>query len=633
MKTRSTAFLLLMTVLTASEASGAGEWGSVSSSPDPTKLMLESFRKAPAPTVFAPTGLGRADYLKLIAGEIDFWKQHQDAGGAIIDPYMKREHQYSTPAFADAAAALVKWSNRRDLVEPAAKALDWSTARLADRKAADGHEDFYPPMIAHAMALLKSSVPRERYARWEENVRRIDPRELYRMKPGSMNWNVVSSCGEALFQMMGLRTGGDEYVAESLGAQGRHFTSPWGLYVEGPMAYDLFPRMFLDDLLKAGYRGAYQKELDEMLGRGAITSLFMQSPWGELPAGGRSAHHQWNEAEQCAVFEIYAAKAQQSGDQQMAGVYKRAAHLAFRSMQRWVRPSGEMQIVKNWVDPAKRHGYEGYSGNTQYNLLPMSMLALACFHGEATRQVDEKPAPADVGGFVFEIPELHKIIANAGGTYIEIETRGDPHYDATGLIRVHAPGVSPQLGPSDSVLAHPAYQTEGGIHPETDTGIGVEWKSTDGEWKRLGGSGGDATTKLSVGNIETSPARVTFTVTYEGKLAGPSRVVERYALTPGRVELTTTLEGYEGPLRYVWPVLADDGRVKSQITTEENTVIVSQDGGKTAQTFSARGAARIDLGSELYPNHNGWVRLALAEFPAGGSITLITAPRGAADAD
>ena len=97
-----------------------------------------------------------------------------------------------------------------------------------------------------------------------------------------------------------------------------------------------------------------------MLRRAAITSLFMQSPWGELPAGGRSAHHQWNEAEQCVTYEIYATQAQKAGDAQLAGIYKRAAHLALSSMFRWVRPSGEMQIVKNWVDPAQNHAFRDH---------------------------------------------------------------------------------------------------------------------------------------------------------------------------------------------------------------------------------------------------------------------------------
>src|SRR4051794_29650294 len=47
----------------------------------------------PAPKDFSPTGLTRNDYLTLIAGNVDFWKQHQNDAGAIIDPYEKKERQ------------------------------------------------------------------------------------------------------------------------------------------------------------------------------------------------------------------------------------------------------------------------------------------------------------------------------------------------------------------------------------------------------------------------------------------------------------------------------------------------------------------------------------------------------------
>ncbi len=593
---------------------------------DPTKPFWDGFKKnaQTAPADFKATGLSRADYLRLISSEVDFWKTHQNADGAIIDPYLKSEFQYSTPAFAHAAALLVARGKRDDLIEPATKALDWASLRLSKRQAASGHEDFYPTMIAHAIVLLKPHVKSERAAQWEKNIRSFDPYITYRMEMGSMNWNIVSSSGEALFQKMGIRPKEERYVADSLAAQGHHFGSPFGLYLEGPMAYDHFPRIFLADILAQGYDGPYSKELEVALQRAAITSLFMQSPWGELPAGGRSAHHQWNEAEQCMTYEIYAAKAQRGGDVFAAGVYKRAAHLALSSMQRWVRPSGEMQIVKNWVDPAKRHSYEGYSGHSQYNLLPMSMLASAYEYADTTEAVAEKPAPADVGGFVLEIPELHKVFANAGGSYVELDTKADAHYDATGLIRVHHPKVSPQLGPSDSLLAHGSYNSPN-PSPFT-TGVGVAWKEAGGAWRTIGEMDDQALDNAKVVVIAQTAKRVAFDVTYTLKAANSPRIVEHYVVTPSGVELTTELTNYQGPLRYVWPVLADDGKTPTTISTEGNQVSVSQDGGKTSQSFTALGAQSVRVEAARYSNHNGWARLAYAEYPNGGRVTLRIAP-------
>lgn len=609
-------------------------WPPVLTSPDPTRALLQRFRKTsnanarnnPAPRGFQPTGLKRDDYLKLIAGQVDFWKGHQDAEGAIIDPYRKVEFQYSTPAFAHAGAILVARAGRMDLLEPAAKAMDWATSTLSRRKAANAHEDFYPPMLAHALPLLRPHVAAERAARWEAEIRGFEPFQVYRTPAGANNWNVVALAGEALFQQMGVRDRDNKFVVNSLAGQGKHFTSPHGLYLEGPMAYDHFPRLWLADMIAHNYAGPYRAEVTETLRRAAITSLFMQSPWGELPAGGRSAHHQWNEAEQCVTYEVFAARALREGDATLAAIYKRAAHLALASMRRWVRPSGEMQIVKNWVDPAQNHAFEGYSAHSQYNLLPMSMLALAYENAEPTETIAERPAPADVGGFMLEIPQLHKVFANAGGTYVETDTNADHHYDATGLIRIHVPGVSPQLGPSDSVLEKPYYRIPANSPTTAYTGVGVAWQH-NGAWRRLGELSRTHIERVRVTNVRESSQRVSYDIVYEGKLFGVARIVEHYEVRPGRVTLTTELPGYTGPLRYIWPVLADDGRTQSTLSVANGIVMASQDGGKTAQTFTAQGAGSVQIEAERYPNHNGWARLAVAEYPRGGKITLVIAPK------
>jgi hypothetical protein len=597
-------------------------------SPDPTRPLLERFRRQPARAAagFVPTALGRGAYLELIAGGLGFWKTHQDPSGAIIDPYRREEYQYSTPAFAHAAAALVVWGRRRDLLEPAAQAMDWAVRTLSQRQAATAHEDFYAPMLAHAWRLLRPLVAPERAERWAAEIRGFDPFQTYRALPGGGNWNVVALAGEALFARLKLRAPGHPFVERSLAAQATAFSSPHGLYLEGPMAYDHFPRLWAADLLAQGYDGPCRAELAETLRRGAITSLFLQSPWGELPAGGRSAHHQWNEAEQCVTYEIHAAQAARGGDVELAAIFKRAAHLALASMRRWVRPSGEMQILKNWVDPAQNHGFETYSAHSQYNLLPMAMLALAYEHAAATESVAERPAPADGGGYVLVLPELHKIVANAGGTYIEIDPCADHHYDATGLIRVHARGVSPQLGPSDSILPHPAYHCPEGSAATVPTAIGAAWLDGNGAWRRLGELDAANIERWQVGRLCEEPHRVCFDVTYEGKLGGVTRIVEHYVVTPDGVELSTRIEGYTGPLRYVWPVLADDGRTVSDIAVINGAVTVSQDGGKTGQIFTPIGAATVRVEAGRYANHNGWARLAIAEYPGGGEIRLRIAP-------
>jgi hypothetical protein len=595
----------------------ANEWDPAVFAADPTTNLLSRFDGTGA-VGFTPTGLTRSNYLTLIASGIDFWKTKQNSSGAIIDPYAGSEIQYSTPAFAHAAAVLVVYAGRNDLLGPATNAMNWAASRLHDGLAAGGHDDFYPGMLANTYRLLAPQVAPSVAAMWAADLD-FDPYAIYNFAPGSFNWNVVSSSGEALLQLMGLRSTNNPYVTASWAAQGRHFTSPYGLYEEGPMAYDHFPRIWFEDALAQGYAGPNSGDVAEAMDRAAITSLFMQSPWGELPAGGRSAHHQWNEAEQCVTYEIYAAKAEAAGDLILAGAYKRGAHLALASMQRWVRPSGEMQIVKNWVDPSARHAYESYSYHSQYNLLPLAMLAMAYEHAAPTEDVTESPAPADTGGFLFQLTGLHKVFANAGGTYVEIDTTADGDYDATGLIRIHQRGVPPQLGPSDSLLAGASY-TSPNPSPIT-TGVGVSWKDSGGVWRTLGEMGGTQITSVTVTPVSQSTTQVVFDVVYAGNLPNVSSITEHYVVTPSGVQLTTQLSGYSGPLRYVWPVLASDGRTLSSIAVSSNNVSVSQ--GGPGVIFSAPSATNVSVGTADYSNHNGWKRLATAEFPGGSPITLL----------
>ena len=122
-----------------------------------------------------------------------------------------------------------------------------------------------------------------------------------------------------------------------------------------------------------------------------------------------------------------------------------------------------------------------------------------------------------------------------------------------------------------------------------------------------------------------APRRVSFQILYEGPFSGPSAVSEAYLVTPDGVELTTDLPDYKGPEQYVWPVLADNGAQKPAIEARKGGVTVTL-GGDT-QTYTPVGAASVAVGDELYPHRNGWARVAAAEYPKGGPITLRIEPK------
>ena len=191
-----------------------------------------------------------------------------------------------------------------------------------------------------------------------------------------------------------------------------------------PLTFPLAPssahsfnvRYFTD----AGYNGANSSMYWELNQRGAWVSLLMQSPWGELPTGGRSSQHQWNEAVSCVTYEYWARHYATQGNASAAGAFKRAAALSLNSLKRWKRPTGvyvccvcvlcmcvaisfticiffpypppppsssvfallvqpslpatfasllgEWFILKNRFDPKLRHGYESYSYYSQVQI-------------------------------------------------------------------------------------------------------------------------------------------------------------------------------------------------------------------------------------------------------------------------
>jgi hypothetical protein len=150
---------VMLAMAVAARAEGAEKFAEVAGQ-HPAAAELKGLFKAGTAGEFVPTKLTRKDYLPLIAGNVDFWKHFQSAEGAIVDPYEKKERQYSTPAFALAGALLVKEAGRKDLLEPSVKAFEFSLNALLNKTTADQHADFYIPMLMHARRILGSVAER-----------------------------------------------------------------------------------------------------------------------------------------------------------------------------------------------------------------------------------------------------------------------------------------------------------------------------------------------------------------------------------------------------------------------------------------------------------------------------------------
>ncbi|NET43253.1 hypothetical protein [Okeania sp. SIO2B3] len=585
-----------------------------------------------------PTGLSKDTYIATIQGIVNFFRQYQSTDGRILDPYAQTEKQYSTPCYSWAATVLIiNGYSDNDLLESASKALENSIQQLVDGNAADDHGDFFIFPIMLAYEHLREIVSANRRQKWEDLIRNIDPDRAYwsKLHGGGTNVELSAIVGEFLRYKAGFTD--LKYVESNLARQIPLFT-PEGLYRDQALTtipYDNYARHLLSAMLYFGYQGKYQKALEIILDRGSWASLLMQSPWGELPLGSRSSQHQWNEAQLCAIFEIWARREKSQDNIVAAQAFKRGARLALKSVRRWIRPSGEVWIVKNRFDPQQRHGYETYSWHSQYNLWTASALAFAWLFADDS--VSEGAAPSDIGGFIAQIsPEFHKIFANAGGLYIEIDTKADKLYNSTGLIRIHKAGVDPLVGPS-ATSDVPGWKNN---IQNTALAIGISWpkgKSWESlaqfggytfysilprSWKPMMQFGRGQVKDMVVDVHEETTQHLNFTVHYHLSSTQVNQVIETYDVTPKQIRVVAKVDGKVDRVKVCFPILVFDGEKETNIDIEGATAKISL--GDSQQIFRIESPDRVILNitkAQVY-TRNGY--LDIVEGQAEGKSIIYT---------
>lgn len=577
----------------------------------PLSENITSFLKAQTNySNFKETGLNKDNYLLLIEAQVKAMLKYQDKEGRIIDPIEKVEKYYTTPCYAHAVSVLVASSTiekNSQLALSGMKALDIALTDMVNATVNGNHGDFYTWPVMLAYKCYKEFADENRLNSWNKKLSTINIKKLYAFynKERNLNWILVHASGEFLRASENFTS--MEYAERMIKFQLENFTN-LGMYDEhgNPLAYDIFARHYLNGMLQYGYKGEHYLTLKNNLWKGAWTSLFMQSPFGELPTGNRSSHHIWNEAEQCVIFEIYANAYAKSGKLKEAGAFKRAAMLSLKSMQNWVREDGSGYIVKNRFPIEKKHGYERYSVHTCYNMLAMSMLAQAWEFSNTS--IKESPSPADTGGYVLSIPTpFHKIFANLNGNYIEYDTKGDQKYNPTGILRVHLKDGHPQLGPSDGIA-----ELYGG--KDNVMALGSAWLNTNGTWTYLSKS---TQGKPTVTILNENSSEVKFNVIFTlNELVNqkPINVTETITITANHITVENDFKAIKGTKRLVWPMLIHDGEQK--ISIEQKNKEISLSLKEKGVKWSVLSPKDIDLSfSKTQYNHrNGIVSPLYAEF-------------------
>jgi hypothetical protein len=316
--------------------------------------------------------------------------RQQDQNGAIIDPYLHREHQYSTPYFAFAVGVLLHGGKGDALKEAGIKAMEHATSCVAkgSKSIPDEHGEFFISPLSHALEFYRPHVSEEKYSRWKKRMQTPLEDIMQNFDGRINNWRTYAMKGEWSRVQLGLT---DRYDAiqfiESAWHQHtqrvRIMQDKWQLYQDWSsdpqsLAVEAVGRGNLIGLAMEDYDGPSGEEIRSAIRKGTLTTLLLQSPEGQAPSNGRTDNHIFNDVLYQLAFEVLAEDALRQGDSLLAGRYRRAANLAFQSIGRWQRDDapweGSFYITKNFFEPGERVGYQpasqwgNYTGATVQHL-------------------------------------------------------------------------------------------------------------------------------------------------------------------------------------------------------------------------------------------------------------------------
>jgi hypothetical protein len=578
-----------------------------------------------------PLNIDKSKYLDVIEGLCRFSVQYQNASGAIIDPFIKREHQYATPYFAYAVGTLTAAGRARDLLPSGVKAMEHSTANFAGGRDAipDQHGEFFIPALTEGVELYAKQVPAETLKRWRERLRR-PWREIVR---GSLNnLETYKMKGEWLRSQSGLTPREDAIAAieEAWKVRQRdRFTGdPWWLYHDrssepDTLSVEAVGRGNLLALVHLGYDGPSAEEMRKAVEAGTRFTLLLQDPSGQVPANGRTDDHVWVDVGYQLAFEVMAERALKRGDVELAGQFRHAAMLAFRNIARWRRSdgpwAGSYYITKNHFDPALRVGYQTASEYSNYSGSLMFHMAEA-FHLRSSA-IREVPSPSEIGGYTVATDSKYdSVFANAGGMYMQANLRGQEeesngnYWTPLGVVRFARPAWDTRLGPSDGALTK-----DGGVT------FAPEFRE-NGRWLRLA----DLSSRYrGVWRTEfVHPLLVRCAIDYSPRPGqqGPSFRNE-FTLTPdGVLSVVTKTSPDDVVWAMTWPVLENDGR-GLQRSGRDGIQSVRYPGADDEQNFIAlEGTPTFAEETSLRSTFGD-----LRPVRVSGSATTFVYPRGSGD--
>jgi hypothetical protein len=582
-----------------------------------------------------PIGTSRNAYLDVLEGVCRFTAKQLDEDGAVIDPFLHREHQYSTPYFAFGVATLAHAGRAPDLLPAGIRAMDHATLCFVKGAAGipDHHGEFFLGSLPGALELFERHVPAQKLATWR--VRLKTPAEQV-LHGDTNNWRTYAMRGEFLRAKLGLvdRPEAIKFIDDSwlhATQQDRMVKDKWNLYQDRKTdpdshAVEAVGRVNLLGLLEAGFDGASREEMQKLVERATAVSLLLADASGQCPPGGRTADHVFNDVLYQLAFEVVAERAHAAGDEQLAGQFRHAALASFKSIERWRRDDGDwagsFYITKNHFPPAERVGYQTASNYGNYNGAVMQHLAEAYLSRHS--EIAEQPSPAEIGGYAFSTdPKFASAVANAGGMQLFAALRGDTevkydHYWTTlGVVRMGRANWDTRLGPSDGVR-------------DAKSGRGVSFAPTweeQGSWIRMADVPDRYRGEFSVQFAH--PLLVRCAIDYRPKknTAGP-HFRHEFLITPDGI-LATLKSDDAKSFGVTWPLLENDGAaLKTEVKNQIATTAFKGEGDQ--QAFIAVNSQSPLTSEDAVQSPYGWLRPIRAISNDGAQQTFVY-PRNPSD--
>jgi len=579
----------------------------------PFKKTITQILESPPPDNWERSTIDKQEYLEMMERIVRVAAKWVNDDGAVIDPYYKAEFGQTTPRFVSSASVLLHFGRITDLKPLVIRAMSYCCSKLRNRKA--DSPDFWMRELATGFICLKPLVQTEHWHSWENLLKQVDPEKTYRETEQSgkkldelHNWAVYSSGGEYLREAFGLTSSlnkfldGKNFFEKYMQPQLVHFTQE-GMYRDpnDPITYDITTRLQIANALAFGYDGRLKGQLSELLRRGGLTMLLFTSPDGYTPYGGRSGQFQFQEAIIAALSELEASRYKEN-DGRLAGAFKRQAHISAHSMRRWIIEMQPLRHIKNGFNPETEHGIDEYGKYSVYTLYCSSVLGLAALY--ADDDIREYPCPSEIGGYLIELfPAFHKVFASVKDTQIEIDTKSDKNYEATGLGRFQAKNVPLELGLSMPFTVNPKYRLSDSLKPHDCYAIGPSWRSNNSIFSLA-----DLSVELAHNLIsgKVNKDTIEFDIEYQNKAPNDVTIHQHYKLFNRNLCITSSVNNAYASIdsiRFIVPLLVSNGLSESYILQDPGQVTVNYLGHSYKIEFNKK--IPYNISSDCFANRNG----------------------------